>query len=73
MRDRVPDHLPREFPVGIDLLPFAAREVESLRPSTLSDAVDASRWRYHRGHRQSLIRCCCTGFAAVLDLHVGCV
>ncbi len=49
VRDRLPDYLPGEFPVGIDIFPYTASEVESLRPSSLLDAVDASEWRYRRG------------------------
>jgi predicted nucleotidyltransferase len=48
VRDRVPDYLPGAFPVGVDLFPYTLREVDSLRPSPLLDAVDASEWRYRR-------------------------
>ena len=48
VRDRVPDYLPGAFPVGIDLFPYTQREIESLRPSSLLDAVDKSDWRYRR-------------------------
>jgi len=48
VRERLPDYLPGAFPVGLDLFPFTEAEVESLRPSSLLDAVDASRWRYRR-------------------------
>jgi predicted nucleotidyltransferase len=47
--DRVPDYLPQTFPVGLDVFPFTRDEIESRRPSSLLDAVDASRWRYRRG------------------------
>lgn len=49
IRDRVPDYLPRVFPVGLDIFPFTRNEIGSRRPSSLLDAVDASGWRYHRG------------------------
>lgn len=47
--DRVPDYLPQTFPVGLDIFPFTRDEIESRRPSSLLDAVDASGWRYRRG------------------------
>jgi predicted nucleotidyltransferase len=46
--DRVPDYLPGVFPVGIDLFPYTRSEVDSLSPSSLLTAVDASEWRYRR-------------------------
>jgi len=47
--DRVPDYLPGAFPVGLDVFPYTRSEVESRRPCSLLDAVEASEWRYRRG------------------------
>lgn len=46
--DRLPEYLPGAFPVGIDLFPYTREEADRLRPSSLLDAVAASRWRYAR-------------------------
>jgi hypothetical protein len=48
VHERIVQLLPGAFPVGIDLFPFTADEVEARRPSPLLDAVAASRWRYRR-------------------------
>lgn len=48
VRDRIPDYLPRSFPVGVDLFPFTLEETTSLEPSRLLEAVRRSRWRYRR-------------------------
>lgn len=48
VRDRIPEFLPRSFPVGVDLFPYTGEELASLRPSPILDAVDKSSWRYRR-------------------------
>lgn len=48
VRDRIPDYLPRSFPIGVDLFPFTREEMCSLEPSPVVDAVRRSRWRYRR-------------------------
>ena len=47
-RDRIPDYLPRTFPVGLDLFPYTREEMGALAPSPLLDAVARSTWRYRR-------------------------
>ena len=48
VHERVTQLLPGAFPVGLDLFPFTADEIQERRPSPLLDAVDASGWRYRR-------------------------
>jgi Nucleotidyltransferase domain len=48
IRDRIPDLLPLEFPVPMDVFPYTTDEVEALKPSPVLDAVAASGWRYKR-------------------------
>jgi hypothetical protein len=48
VRDRIPNYLPRSFPVGVDLFPFTLEETRSLEPSPVLEAVRRSRWRYRR-------------------------
>ena len=48
VRDRIPDLLPTEFPVPIDLFPYTRAEIEALDPSPIVDAISASHWRYRR-------------------------
>src|SRR5574341_447861 len=47
-RDRIPDFLPGKFPTGVDIFPYTRDEMAALGPSSLLDAVRASRWRYRR-------------------------
>ena len=47
-RDRIPDFLPRGFPVPTDVFPFTRAEMAELDSSPLLDAVRRSSWRYHR-------------------------
>ena len=51
VRDRVPDYLPRTFPVPLDLFPFTREDITALGPSPILDAVRDSKWRYVRGVR----------------------
>jgi len=47
-RDRIPDFLPRGFPVPTDVFPFTRAEMAELDSSPLLDAVRRSSWRYRR-------------------------
>jgi predicted nucleotidyltransferase len=47
-RDRIPEYLPRTFPVGVDLFPYTREEIATLTPSLLLEAVARSTWRYAR-------------------------
>jgi len=49
VRDRIPELLPRAFPVGVDLFPYTQDEIAARVPSALLDTVERSRWRYARG------------------------
>jgi UTP:GlnB (protein PII) uridylyltransferase len=48
VRDRIPSLMPASFPVGVDLFPFTRQEMLQVAPSSMLDAVAASRWRYAR-------------------------
>jgi predicted nucleotidyltransferase len=45
-RDRIPDYLPGRFPVGLDLLPYTAAEIETSVSRGLLAEAFASHWRY---------------------------
>jgi len=47
-RDRIPDFLPSEFPVPMDVFPFTRAEIAELDSSPLLAAVRESNWRYKR-------------------------
>jgi predicted nucleotidyltransferase len=47
-RDRIPDLLPRTFPVPLDLFPFTRDELRERADSPIVAAASASRWRYSR-------------------------
>lgn len=51
VRDRIPDLLPRFFPVGVDLFPFTDAELANRQDSPVLQAVRRSVWRYSRGGR----------------------
>ena len=48
IRDRIPDLLPRAFPIGVDIFPFTRSELAERAASSLMAAVRESRWRYRR-------------------------
>ncbi len=48
VRDRIPDLLPRTFPVPVDLFPYTREELRERAGSPILAAAGASRWRYRR-------------------------
>jgi predicted nucleotidyltransferase len=53
IRDRIPDFLPSQFPVPMDVFPYTKDEVEILKPSPILSAVAASAWRYRKAEHAS--------------------
>jgi predicted nucleotidyltransferase len=48
VRDRIPDFLPKNFPVGVDIFPYTQSEVAVMEDSPVMQAVKDSPWRYER-------------------------
>jgi predicted nucleotidyltransferase len=48
IRDRIPDLLPRRFPVPVDLFPYTRAELAERAGSPIVTAASTSTWRYHR-------------------------
>ena len=48
VRDRIPDLLPRTFPVPVDLFPYTREELRERADSPIVEAANASQWRYRR-------------------------
>jgi len=48
VRDRIPEYMPDEFPVPVDLFPFTRAELADRAASPVIKAASAGRWRYHR-------------------------
>jgi predicted nucleotidyltransferase len=48
VRDRVPDLLPRRFPVPVDVFPYTREELRERADSPIVAAANASQWRYRR-------------------------
>ena len=48
VRDRVPDLLPHDFPIGVDIFPYTQSEAAAMEDSPVLRAVKLSPWRYQR-------------------------
>ncbi len=48
VRDRVPDFMPSQFPISMDVFPYTIREFAALEHSPIAKAAKDSRWRYRR-------------------------
>jgi uncharacterized protein len=46
--DRPGEYRSAHFPVPLDLFPFTRLELEARRDSPMTQALEASRWRYRR-------------------------
>ena len=53
VHERIPDLMPKRFPVGMDVFPYTCEEVSARAPSPILDAVNRSTWRYTRGGARS--------------------
>jgi predicted nucleotidyltransferase len=48
VRNRIPDLLPRTFPVPVDLFPYTRDELRARADSPVVRAANTSCWRYRR-------------------------